>query len=80
MHEVFLCRLAAHPVFRNDSNFRVFLEYESEVTIEVLNCSIIISLSAVRAWPKQEGTRRIDLQALHSDCGRGAALRTGMIV
>lgn len=31
MHEVFLCRLAAHPVFRNDNNFKVFLEYENEV-------------------------------------------------
>lgn len=33
MHEVFLCRLAAHPVFRNDTNFRVFLEYESDVSV-----------------------------------------------
>lgn len=30
MHEVFLCRLAAHPVFRNDQNFRIFLEYEKD--------------------------------------------------
>ena len=31
MHEVFLCRLANHPVFRKDHNFRVFLEYDQEV-------------------------------------------------
>ena len=31
MHEVFLTRLANHVVFRNDHNFRVFLEYEKEV-------------------------------------------------
>lgn len=33
MHEVFLCRLAAHPVFRNDPNFRIFLKYEQDVKI-----------------------------------------------
>jgi sorting nexin-5/6/32 len=32
MHEVFLQRLAIHPKFRNDSNFRIFLEYENEVS------------------------------------------------
>jgi sorting nexin-5/6/32 len=32
MHEVFLCRLAAHPTFSKDSNFRVFLEYENDVS------------------------------------------------
>jgi sorting nexin-5/6/32 len=32
MHEFFLCRLATHPVFRKDANFRVFLEYESDVS------------------------------------------------
>lgn len=36
MHEVFLCRLAAHPAFRNDTNFRVFLEYEKEVSYSLL--------------------------------------------
>jgi sorting nexin-5/6/32 len=37
MHEVFLCRLAAHPVFRNDNNFKVFLEYESELAVRGRN-------------------------------------------
>ena len=32
MHEVFLQRLAAHPVLRNDSNFRIFLEYKDDVS------------------------------------------------
>lgn len=31
MHEVFLQRLAAHPIFRDDYNFQTFLEYEGEV-------------------------------------------------
>ena len=31
MHEVFLCRLAAHPKLRKDENFKVFLEYKQEV-------------------------------------------------
>lgn len=31
MHEVFLQRLAAHPAFRNNINFHVFLEYEGDV-------------------------------------------------
>ena len=32
MHEVFLCRLAAHPKLRKDENFKVFLEYKQEVS------------------------------------------------
>ncbi|KJH53648.1 PX domain protein [Dictyocaulus viviparus] len=35
MHEVFLQRIAAHPVFRQDSNFRVFLQYEDERTAQM---------------------------------------------
>ena len=31
MHEVFLQRLAAHPIFRDDYNFQTFLEYDGEV-------------------------------------------------
>ena len=31
MHEVFLQRLASHPMLRNDVNFKVFLEYDQEV-------------------------------------------------
>lgn len=31
MHEVFLQRLAAHPVFRSDAHLRVFLEYEQDL-------------------------------------------------
>lgn len=31
MHEVFLQRLAIHPKFKNDQNFRIFLEYENDV-------------------------------------------------
>ncbi|EDV23665.1 uncharacterized protein TRIADDRAFT_57104 [Trichoplax adhaerens] len=30
MHELFLTRLASHSVLRNDSNFRVFLEYNGD--------------------------------------------------
>nr|CAG4643186.1 EOG090X05NC [Ilyocryptus agilis] len=37
MHEVFLCRLANHPVFRNDHNFRVFLEYEQDLSVRGKN-------------------------------------------
>lgn len=37
MHEVFLCRLAAHPVFRNDHNFRVFLEYDHDLAVRSKN-------------------------------------------
>ena len=33
MHEVFLQRLANHPKFRNDPNFRIFLEYENDVSL-----------------------------------------------
>lgn len=37
MHEFFLCRLAAHPVFRKDQNFRVFLEYENDLSVRSRN-------------------------------------------
>ncbi|KAF7637314.1 Sorting nexin [Meloidogyne graminicola] len=37
MHEFFLCRLAAHPVFRKDSNFRIFLEYENNLSVRGKN-------------------------------------------
>lgn len=33
MHEVFLTRLAQHPIFRKDNNFKVFLEYEQDVSV-----------------------------------------------
>ncbi len=32
MHEVFLLRLVCHPVFREDQNLQVFLEYEQDVS------------------------------------------------
>lgn len=32
MHEVFLQRIAAHPLLRKDVKFRIFLEYESDVS------------------------------------------------
>ncbi|CAF0817280.1 unnamed protein product [Adineta steineri] len=43
MHEVFLQRLAAHPVLRNDNNFRVFLEYKEELSVRGKNASEKIS-------------------------------------
>ena len=33
MHEVFLQRLAVHPVLRNDNNFHVFLEFKGDVRL-----------------------------------------------
>lgn len=36
MHEVFLCRLASHPIFRKDHNFKVFLSYDGEVPSGVI--------------------------------------------
>ncbi|KAK4336633.1 hypothetical protein RND71_043745 [Anisodus tanguticus] len=32
MHEIFLQRLAVHPIFRNDNNFRIFLQYENDLS------------------------------------------------
>lgn len=37
MHETFLTRLATHPVFKNDHNFRVFLEYEQDLSVRGKN-------------------------------------------
>lgn len=33
MHEIFLQRLAAHDKFREDNNFKIFLEYENELAV-----------------------------------------------
>uniref|UniRef100_S4RVP3 Sorting nexin n=1 Tax=Petromyzon marinus TaxID=7757 RepID=S4RVP3_PETMA len=37
MHEVFLCRLAAHPLLRKDHNFHVFLEYDQDLSVRGKN-------------------------------------------
>ncbi|XP_046849243.1 sorting nexin-6-like isoform X2 [Xenia sp. Carnegie-2017] len=37
MHEVFLCRLAAHPKLRKDDKFKVFLEYKQELSVRGKN-------------------------------------------
>lgn len=36
MHEVFLCRVAAHPILRKDLNFHVFLEYNQDVSVKLM--------------------------------------------
>jgi sorting nexin-5/6/32 len=36
-HEVFLQRLTSHPVMKNDRNFHVFLEFESELNVRGKN-------------------------------------------
>jgi len=42
MHEVFLIRLAAHPIFRKDTNFHVFLEYENDLSVRSRNKKEIV--------------------------------------
>ncbi len=37
MHETFLCRLASHPIFRNDLNLAIFLEYEKDLQVRSKN-------------------------------------------
>ncbi|XP_023230278.1 sorting nexin-32-like [Centruroides sculpturatus] len=37
MHEVFLQRLAIHPMFRHDHNFKVFLEYDQDLCVRGKN-------------------------------------------
>ena len=37
MHETFLCRLVAHPIFRTDRNLQIFLEYEKELSVRGKN-------------------------------------------
>uniref|UniRef100_A0A287AGT7 Sorting nexin n=1 Tax=Sus scrofa TaxID=9823 RepID=A0A287AGT7_PIG len=37
MHEVFLCRVAAHPILRKDLNFHVFLEYNQDLSVRGKN-------------------------------------------
>lgn len=55
MHEVFLCRLAAHPVFRNDHFFQTFLQYEQDVCLNLLSFNFINFLQLlVRGKSKKE--------------------------
>lgn len=37
MHEIFLQRLAAHPQFKTDNNFRIFLQYENDLSVRSKN-------------------------------------------
>ncbi|XP_044524695.1 sorting nexin-6-like [Gracilinanus agilis] len=37
MHEVFLCRVAAHPILRKDLNLHVFLEYNQDLSVHGKN-------------------------------------------
>ncbi|KAK2183269.1 hypothetical protein NP493_316g02055 [Ridgeia piscesae] len=37
MHEVFLQRIATHPLLRNDVNFRVFLEFNQDLSVRGKN-------------------------------------------
>ncbi len=37
MHEVFVQRIASHPILRNDYGFRVFLEYEENLSVRTKN-------------------------------------------
>lgn len=43
MHEIFLCRIAAHPLLKMDSNFKVFLVYENELSVRGKNKKEILS-------------------------------------
>uniref|UniRef100_S4RX74 Sorting nexin n=1 Tax=Petromyzon marinus TaxID=7757 RepID=S4RX74_PETMA len=42
MHEVFLCRLAAHPILSQDRNFHIFLEYDQELSVRGKNTKEIL--------------------------------------
>ncbi|CAK9301975.1 unnamed protein product [Gordionus sp. m RMFG-2023] len=37
LHELFLCRLASHPILCNFHNFRVFLEYDQDLNVRGKN-------------------------------------------
>lgn len=45
MHEMFLSRLAQHPVFRYDTNFRVFLEYDQDLSVRTKNKKELFEVS-----------------------------------
>lgn len=53
MHEVFLQRLAAHPVLRSDSNFRIFLEYKDDVKRNFFQKKCLFFIHLVKcSWKK----------------------------
>lgn len=43
MHEVFLQRLASHPKFRVDANFKIFLEYDHDVCCITLTSGVLLN-------------------------------------
>ena len=45
MHETFLTRLANHNVFREEHNFKVFLEYDQDVSLVPLLIKSICEMS-----------------------------------
>lgn len=47
MHEMFLSRLAQHPVFRYDTNFRVFLEYDQDLAVRTKNKKELFEVSTL---------------------------------
>lgn len=51
MHQVFLQRIADHPVLRNDYGFRVFLEYEQELSVRTKNAKEKVGTVVLSFWP-----------------------------
>jgi hypothetical protein len=73
MHEVFLQRLAAHPVLRTDVNFRVFLEYDQDVSKNNNDVGFIESAAIARDG-KHFAPRWLQnlANASHCKCDQGA--------
>ncbi|CAJ0582576.1 unnamed protein product, partial [Mesorhabditis spiculigera] len=55
MHEVFLCRIAAHPVFRHDTNFRIFLQYEDDLSVRGKNKKEVVESFWKRVTQSADG-------------------------
>ncbi len=88
MHEVFLQRLAAHPTLRSDVNFKVFLEYDQDVsrrsvivrTVRFLWSGLQVYRnlfpSVERSRQKQEGKNQWILQKRHTICRRSDLVKS----
>lgn len=61
MHEAFLMRLSMHPVFREDENLQVFLEYDEDVSPACpgRSPSILLLARPPRGWVVMEAAGRV---------------------
>ena len=75
MHEVFLCRVAAHPILRKDLNFHVFLEYNQDLSVRGKNKKEKLEDFFKNMVKSADGVIVSGVKVRHYLVNRGTALR-----